>query len=161
MTPTPTAKLISDREFVVEHVFRAPAAKIFAAYTDPKMLPKWWGLGGGSIRVDAMDVRPGGEFRFVQRMPNGHEIAFHGTYLEVRPVTRLVYTHATDGRPGEIRATVELREEDGVTHLTLTTLCPSTDERDTMMRYGAAAGAQAVWKQLEELLSSGGQEAAR
>lgn len=138
---------------MVEHEFRAPAARIFAAYTDPKILPQWWGLGGGTIHIDTMDVRPGGAYRFVQRKPDGQEIAFHGTYLEVRPVTRLVYTHATEGRPGEIRATVELSESDGVTRLVLTTLCPSKEARDQMLKYGAAAGANAVWKQLEKLLA--------
>lgn len=153
MTTTPTAKPLSEREFVVEHVFRAPAARIFAAYTDPKLVPKWWGRGDGSIRVDAMDVRPGGAWRFVQQAPNGREMVSYGTYLEVRPVTRLVYTFAMEGQPGEIRATVELSEKDGVTHLVLTNLCPSKEARDAMLQYGAAAGAKAAWKKLEEMLA--------
>lgn len=153
MTPTPIAKMISDREFVVEHTFRAPASRIFAAYTDPKLIPLWWGLGGGSVRVDAMDVRPGGAWRFAQPLPNGKEKVAHGKYLQVDPVTRLVYTMMVDGMPGEIQATVELDEEDGVTHLVLTTLCPSKETRDAMVQHGAAAGARAAWKQLEEAIA--------
>lgn len=148
-------RALSDREFVLEHTFHAPAAKVFAAYTDPKIVPQWWAPKGGSIRVEQMDVRPGGAWRFVQRAPNGHEMTFHGTYLEVRPVTRLVYTFATEGQPGEIRATVDLTEEDGVTHLVLTNLCPSKEARDAMVQYGAAAGAKAAWDQLAEVLRHG------
>jgi len=155
MTPV-TSRVVSDREFVLEHTFQAPAAKVFAAYTDPNIVPKWWAPHGGSIRVEAMDVRPGGAWRFVHRMPNGHEMAFHGTYLEVRPVTRLVYTFATEGQPGEIRATVELREQDGVTHLLLTNQCASKEARDGMVRYGAAAGAKAAWDCLAEVLRKDG-----
>ena len=148
-------RVMSDREFVLEHTFQAPAAMVFAAYTDPKMIPQWWAPKGGSIRVDAMDVRPGGAWRFVQRLPNGHEMAFHGTYLEVRPVTRLVYPFATEGQPGEIRATVELSEQDGVPHLVLTNLCPSKEARDAMVQYGAAAGAKAAVDCLAEVLRNG------
>ena len=155
MNPQPTARVVSDREFVLEHTFHAPAAKVFAGYTDPKMIPRWWAPKGGSIRVDKMDVRPGGAWRFVQTMPNGYEVAFHGTYLEVKPVTRLVYTFATEGQPGnEIRATVELSEKDGLTRLTLTNLCSSKEARDGMLGYGAAVGAKAAWDQLAEALGA-------
>lgn len=155
MTTQPSARVLSDREFVLEHTFHAPAAKVFAAYTDPKIVPHWWAPKGGSIRVDAMDVRPGGAWRFVQRMPNGHEMTFHGTYLEVHPVRRLVYTFATEGVPGELRATVELTEADGVTRLTLTNLCASKEARDAMLQYGAAAGAKVAWDRLADVLRAG------
>lgn len=155
MHPQPSARVVSDREFVLEHTFRAPAAKVFAAYTDPKLIPMWWGPGGNAIRVDTMDVRPGGAWRFVQTMPNGHQMVSYGTYLEVKPVTRLVYTFAIEGQDrDEIRATIDLVEKDGMTHLTLTNLCGSKEARDTILRYGAAAGAKAVWTQLEQALGA-------
>jgi uncharacterized protein YndB with AHSA1/START domain len=150
----PTARVLSDREFVLEHTFHAPAAKVFAAYTDPELVPLWWAPKGGSLRVEAMDVRPGGRFRYHQRMPNGQAMTFSGDYLEVQPVTRLVYTFRTEEFPGsEVTATVELREADGVTHLTLTNLCASKEARDNMVQYGAAAGAKAAWDRLGELLA--------
>jgi uncharacterized protein YndB with AHSA1/START domain len=153
MNPQASARVVSDREFVLEHTFRAPAAKVFAGYTDPKLIPKWWAPKGGSIRVDTMDVRPGGAWRFVQRMPNGHEMTFHGTYLEVKPVTRLVYTFAIEGQPNEVRATVDLAEKDGKTHLVLTNLCASKEVRDSMLGYGAAAGAKITWDLLDDVLA--------
>lgn len=154
MEPQTQARVISDQEFVLEHTFRAPAAHVFAAYTDPELVSQWWGVKGGSLRVDVMDVRPGGAWRFVQRMPNGNEMITHGKYLEVVPVTRLVYTFVMEGQPeNEIRATVELAEKDGVTQLTLTNLCTSKEARDTLLKYGAAAGAKAAWSGLEGLLA--------
>lgn len=148
MNPQASARVISDREFVLEHTFKAPAAKVFAAYTDPKLVPLWWAAKWGSLQVDAMDVRPGGKYRYVQRAPNGQEATFFGTYLEVEPTTRLVYTYAVEGRPGEVRATVELTERDGVTRLVLTNLCASKEVRDAMLQHGAAVGAKAAWDQL-------------
>lgn len=142
----------SEREFALTHAFDAPAAKIFAAYTDPEQIPRWWGPKGGSIRVETMDVRPGGAWRFLQRNPDGREVAFRGTYLEVEPVTRLVYTFEMEGQPGKVTATVELREAGGRTHATLTFLCGSREQRDTMVKYGAVGGARVVWQQLAEHL---------
>lgn len=155
MIPQPSARVVSDRELVLEHTFRAPAAKVFAGYTDPNLIPMWWAPKGGSLRVDAMDVRPGGAWRFVQKTPNGDEMTFHGTYLEVKPVTRLVYTFATEGQPGnEIRATVELSAKAGLTRLAPTNLCSSKEARDARLSHGAAAGAKAAWDQLAEALGA-------
>jgi uncharacterized protein YndB with AHSA1/START domain len=155
MTPV-SSRIVSDREFVLEHTFKAPAAKVFAAYTDPKLVPLWWAPKGGSLRVETIDARPGGSYRYHQRMPDGQEMVFSGRYLEVQPFTRLVYTFLTEGMPGsEIRATAELRESDGATHLTLTNLCGTKEQRDAMVNYGAAAGAKAAWDRLSEVLNDG------
>jgi uncharacterized protein YndB with AHSA1/START domain len=156
MSSEATARVTSDREFVLEHRFRASAAKVYAAYTDPKLIPKWWAQKGGAFRVDVMDVRPGGTWRFVQGMPNGQEMAFTGKYLEVRPVTRLVYTFAVEGQPGsELTAAVDLHEADGTTRLTLTNTLPTKEARDAMLNYGAAAGARMTWERLAEVLAEG------
>lgn len=149
----PQAKVLSDREFVLTHTFRAPAAKVFAAYTDPKLVPQWWGGRGAQVQVEAMDVRPGGKWRFVQRRPDGKEAAFSGQYIEVSPVHRLVYTFLAEGQPNEVMATVELAEANGTTTLTLTSLCASKAVRDSMLQYGAAAGAKHAWDRLAEVLA--------
>ncbi len=145
--------VVDEREFVLEHTFAAPAAKVFAAYTDPKIVARWWDPRGGSITVEAMDLRPGGKWRYVQPMPNGQDIAYVGTYVEVQPPTRLIYTFGIEGQPGiEVTATVDLNESDGTTRLTLTNRCASKEARDAMVKYGAAAGAKRAWDRLAELL---------
>ncbi len=153
MTATKT-KVLSDREFVLEHTFKAPAAKIFAAYTDPKLITQWWAPPGGSMTVETMQVKPGGRWRFLQKTANGAQMAFSGEYREVTPVTRLVYTFQAEGQGPPLTATVELAEANGVTRLTLTNLCASKEARDAMVQYGAAAGAKAAWDRLAALLES-------
>jgi uncharacterized protein YndB with AHSA1/START domain len=148
-------KTLSDREFVLQHTFHAPAAKVFAAYTDPKLVAQWWAPKGGSLRVETMDVRPGGKWRYQQRLPNGQEMTFSGTYLEVKPVTRLVYTFQVEGQGPPLTATVELTEANGTTMLTLTNQCASKEIRDAMVQYGAEAGARAAWNRLAELVGKG------
>ncbi len=157
MPSTVSARVISDREFALQQTFRAPAARVFAAYTDPAIVPRWWSSRGGTVRVETMDVRPGGDWRIVQRTPDGRETVFAGKYLEVRPVTRLVYTFRVEGQPGsELTATVDLRESGGTTVLTLTNRVASPEARDAMIRYGAAAGAKLAWDRLAEVLAEAG-----
>lgn len=147
--PTQSTKVLSDREVVITHEFDAPAAKVFAAYTDPKQVPQWWGSPKGALTVDRMDVRPGGGYRFLQRKPDGSTMASVGTYLEVKPVTRLVYTFQVEGQPGApVVTTVDLAEAAGATTLTLTIEFPSKEARDVAVQYGAHGGAQAALKAL-------------
>ncbi|HZL47542.1 MAG TPA: SRPBCC domain-containing protein [Solirubrobacteraceae bacterium] len=71
----------SDREIVSERVFDAPRARVFAAYTDPHLIPQWWGPRHMPAIVDQMDVRPGGTWRFVSRDCDGQEQGFRGSRI--------------------------------------------------------------------------------
>lgn len=42
----------------MERVFNAPVAKVFATYTDPKQVPRWWGPRDSTTKVDQMESRP-------------------------------------------------------------------------------------------------------
>ena len=56
---TATVTTPTDREIHIERVFDAPRDRVFAAYTDPELIPEWWGPRGTTTVVDEMDVRPG------------------------------------------------------------------------------------------------------
>jgi uncharacterized protein YndB with AHSA1/START domain len=146
------AKLVKERGFAIEHTFRAPAAKVFGAYTDPKLVPQWWAPKGTTMTVEAMDVRPGGAYRFVQRQADGTELVFVGKYLEVDPVTHLVYTFTVEGQGGEVTTTVDLRETPAGTVMTLTNVFASKEARDAAMQYGAEAGARSAMGALDAFL---------
>ena len=67
--------------------------KVYRAWTDPKAVSQWWGPGPGEpVSVAELDVRVGGRFRIVFGGPDGkmHECA--GTYKEVVPNKKLVFT---------------------------------------------------------------------
>src|SRR5689334_13423692 len=59
------------REIVTERVFAAPRGRVWAAFTDPELIPHWWGLRGNPTVVDALDLRPGGAWRFRQVNDDG------------------------------------------------------------------------------------------
>src|ERR1700730_12752366 len=80
------------QEIISTRTFDAPRELVFKAMTDPDLVPKWWGPRNLSTRVDKMDVKPGGTWRFIQRDSAGNEFGFHGVYHLVEPPARVVQT---------------------------------------------------------------------
>src|SRR5262245_19944267 len=114
-----TLSLPSDREIVLTRVFDAPRELVFAVCTDPQHIPQWWGPRQYETRVDKMDVRPGGVWRFVQRGEDGVEFAFNGVHREVVPPERLVFTFEFEGMPGHILLqTMTFEDVNGKTKIT-------------------------------------------
>jgi uncharacterized protein YndB with AHSA1/START domain len=150
-----TLTIPSDTEIVMTREFDAPRELIFKAYTDPELIPKWWGLRDNVTTVDVMDVQPGGKWRYVQRSPDGQEFAFRGEYREVTPPERLVSTFEWEGMPGHVIVdTLTLEEKNGRTILTTTSVFASKDDRDGMIASGMESGAAESHDRLAELLAS-------
>src|SRR5260221_505064 len=86
----------SDRELVVTRTFNAPAHIVFEAWSKPELFKRWWvpkSVGMSLLSCD-MDVRTGGAYRFVFSHPAFDQpMAFFGTYSEVTPNKRLVWTN--------------------------------------------------------------------
>ena len=100
----------------------APAEKVFAAWTDPEKIIHWFGpaeTAGGSVRAD-MDVRVGGRFRISFRDQDGEYHEVGGTYREVVPNERLVFSWAWHSTPErESLVTITLKRDGDATMLTL------------------------------------------
>lgn len=150
-----TVTLPSDREVVITRVFDAPRDLVFKAFTDPKLIPHWWGPRKYKTTVDKMDVRPGGAWRFVHRDEESNEHGFRGVYREIIPPERLVYTFEWEGLPGHILVeTVTLEERDGKTTVTDHALFDTVEDRDGMLKSGMESGATESMDRLEELLAT-------
>jgi uncharacterized protein YndB with AHSA1/START domain len=133
---TPNIKLIVSREFA------APRELVWRAWTEPGQIKQWLGLGEGlTIESVKMDLRVGGKFRIQTKMADGEYFTAAGTYLEVKPLERLIYTWDWEKDGGgtefgelegkETQITVEFRETDGGTQLMLThERFASTESRD-------------------------------
>jgi uncharacterized protein YndB with AHSA1/START domain len=148
----------SDREIVSERVFDAPRERVFAAFTDPELIPQWWGSRDSATVVDVMDVKAGGQWRFVQRGEDG-EFAFRGTYREVTPPERIVQTFEFEGMPGHVAIeTIEFEDLGGQTKITNTTLFHTREERDGMLESGMEEGMTETYARLDELLARPGAE---
>jgi uncharacterized protein YndB with AHSA1/START domain len=145
----------SDREILSERVFDAPRERVFAAYTDPELIPQWWGPRRMTTVVDRMDVRPGGSWRFVAHDPDGREQGFQGVYREVTPPERIVQTFEWEGMPGHVIIEHAAFEElGGRTRVTVTSLFHTTEERDGMLASGMERGLSESHDRLDELLAA-------
>jgi uncharacterized protein YndB with AHSA1/START domain len=143
----------AEREIVTERVFDAPRERVWAAHTDPELIPRWWGLRESETRVEGLDLRPGGVWRFVERKPDGSEIAFRGVYLEIIPPGRLVYTFECESNPGHVLIdTVELEDLGERTKLIVHSLFHTGEERDWMIDAGMEKGVIEGYEELDELL---------
>lgn len=147
----------SDREIVSERVFDAPRDRVFAAFTDPALIPEWWGPRGTTTVVVQMDVRRGGAWRFVvQGDSDGDESGFGGTYREVTPPERVVQTFEWEGMPGHVIVeTVTFEDLVGRTKLTNVSLFHTTEERDGMLASGMESGLTESHDRLDEVLARG------
>ena len=144
----------SEREIRTERVFNAPRERVFAAFTDPELIPRWWGRREDTTVVDKMDVRNGGDWRFVTSGPDG-EHAFRGTFREVSPPERVVQTFEWEGMPGHIAVETATFEDLGErTKVTSVSLFHTTEERDGMLASGMEGGLSETYDRLDELLAS-------
>ena len=151
--PSATVTTPSDREIRIERVFAAPRDRVFAVYTDPQLIPEWYGPRGTTTIVDTMDVRSGGDWRFVMRSSDGSESAFRGTYREVSPPERIVQTFEWEGMPGYISLETATFEDLGDrTKVVTTALFYTTEERDGMLGSGMEHGMNETYARLDELL---------
>ena len=115
----------AEREIELIHVYDAPRALVFEAWTDPRHLARWWGPKGFSNPVCEVDARVGGKLRIVMRAPDGNDYPMRGVFREVVRPERLVFTNiAVDEKDQPIidgLTTVTFAEEGGKTKITVRT----------------------------------------
>jgi uncharacterized protein YndB with AHSA1/START domain len=121
----------------LDRLIAAPPERVFAAWTEPELLSQWSSPPGISIEGGDIDLRVGGHWRVTMRGADGSTREAFGTYREIVPPCRLVYTHAwhLDGAPGrttpETLLTIEFQPEGSATRLKLTqTGFESVESRD-------------------------------
>lgn len=147
--------VLSDLEIQRVRILNAPRELVFQTYINPELIPQWWGPRGITTVVDKMDVRPGGEWRYIQKDPNGDEYAFRGVYREVVPPERLVTTFEFEPMPGQVIVDTTVFEDLGdQTRLVVTSLFDSKEALDGMLQSGMEGGASETWDRLEELLEA-------
>ena len=152
-TTTSIGTRISDTEYIMERTFAASPERVFAAYTEAEQVDQWWGQRNNTTTVEALDVRPGGAWRFIQRDPDGNAFEFYGEYLEVSP-QKLVNTFEFGGFPGHVVTdTVTFEPAESGTRVVASSIFASKDDLDGMLASGMEGGANESWDRLAELLA--------
>lgn len=133
---------MSRREISITRVYDAAPQQVWAAWTEPAQLARWWGKRGWTARLDSieLDVRPGGVFRVTTvNDEDGSEMTSEGVYTEVSEPERLVF--------GETVVTFK-DLGDGRTEMTFNT----TMEASAALRDRAAGGVASAFERLAEHL---------
>jgi len=147
-----TLTMPSDTEVVVSRLFDASPEKLWNVMNDPALISKWWGPHATSTKVDKMDVRVGGKWRYLVSDERGVEAAFNGEYKEIKPPHKVVFTFEFEPIAGHISTqTVTLEKQGDKTLLTAHLAFANKMDRDGMVGAGMESGNRETWDRLEEL----------
>jgi uncharacterized protein YndB with AHSA1/START domain len=151
----------NDLEIVLTREFEAPIQLLFDVLWKPEHLRRTIAPFDETVTVCEVDLRVGGDYRYVFVTPEGIECSFRGAFLEVESPTRTVQTWLFDGWPdADAVETFELEETDGGTTLTWRLAFRDQAGRDHMTKYdGIEANFDNVANYLRSLLDADGTDA--
>jgi uncharacterized protein YndB with AHSA1/START domain len=151
----------SDLEIAITRLFNAPRVLVWRAWTQPENIVRWFGPKGWTLPVCEMDFRPGGEWFYCMRGPEGEESCGKAIYREIVEPERFVYTDYfadANGTPvagmPEALVTVEFIEQDGKTLMKDTVRYPTKEDRDRVLQMGMAEGTAETLDRLEDYLAT-------
>jgi uncharacterized protein YndB with AHSA1/START domain len=150
-----SVRLEGDRSIVISRTFRAVPRVVFEAWTKAEFVRRWWApkSRGAEITDCEADVRVGGSYRYVTRA-HGQEFAFSGTYSEVTPHSRLVYTQIFEpmAEAGAVVVTITFTEEGANTRMVAHEVYPSKEAREAAIASGMEGGLRETMDQLDTLV---------
>ncbi len=155
---TATVTIPTDTQIMITREFDAPARLVWKAYTTPELIKRWWGGQRGTVTTADVDLRVGGQWRYVLIANGGFEVAFHGEYREIVPKERLVNTEAFEGIPDADEkaalVTATFTEKDGRTLLEMLIEHRDKEGRDAHINSGMEGGMQESMDMLERIAVS-------
>jgi uncharacterized protein YndB with AHSA1/START domain len=111
------------RKVSIERTFKATIEDVWELWTTKQGIESWWGPDGFMVKVDKLDLRPGGELAYAMTATAQEQIEFlkkagmpltqqaRITYTEVMPLQRLAFTQMADFipnvKPYEVAMTVD------------------------------------------------------
>ena len=141
------------QEVFVTRIYVFPRDLVYRAVTDPHYIPDWWGPRNLTTQVEKMDVRWGGQWRFIQHDTQGNIFAFHGVYHEAKVPELLIYTMEWEGLPGHVLLNIDrFDEQDGKTISTSRSIYETVADRDGMLQQGMEGGIKETTDRIDELL---------
>jgi uncharacterized protein YndB with AHSA1/START domain len=149
--------LPADNQILITREFDAPRHLVFRAYTTPELVRRWWHANRGEITLCEIDLRVGGEWRYVMAACSGPEVGFHGVFREIVLDERIVSTEVYEGAPdAEALDTVTFTGTGAGDRTTLTILVQhsSRENRDAHINSGMEAGLQDAMDLLERTANS-------
>ena len=126
-------------EVRISRVFRASPERMWQVHTRPELVERWW----RNTKIEKLEVKPGGVWRFVSSGPDGQEFVTGGEFRELEEPKKIVRTfELTPGHPFVETTTFEPLT-DGTTRQVSVTKFENLDDLNGMsrgMEYGAKPG---------------------
>lgn len=125
-------KLLSETSLQLERSIPAPPEAVYEAWTRPEIMTRWYAPTGFTTIVHQADGKVGGGYKIEMKGPDGNVHVVHGTYRELVPAKRLVFSWRWENSTLDTVVTVELAPEGKGTRLTLThEQLPDAKSRDS------------------------------
>lgn len=151
---TAAVTLPSDCEILITRHFEAPVETVWRAVTEPRHVLRWWGPDWCPLVACDIDLRVGGNWRYLSLDTDGNQLGWHGRYLEIEAPNRIVQTEVFEGFPdAEAVNTMTLTARDGGTTLQTLVRHSSKENRDGHIASGMEAGMQITFNRLDDLLA--------
>jgi uncharacterized protein YndB with AHSA1/START domain len=153
-TRNETAAETTDHEIIFTRLIDGAPQRVWEAWTDPKQLVQWWGPNGFRTTMQEMDVRSGGNWRFIMHGPDGKDYPNKSTFVEIVKPSRIVYDHRSSPH---FRATATFEPQGEKTKLTVRMRFDTPAElQKTIEVFGAVEGGKQTWGRLAEYVETMG-----
>jgi uncharacterized protein YndB with AHSA1/START domain len=100
-------KIDPRRDIVIDRHFKAPPPLVWRCWSEPDLFCQWYLPRPWVVSDVVMDLRPGGRFFMAAAGPDGQKAATEGSFLEIVPERKLVFTDVF----GEDYAPIEAFDE--------------------------------------------------
>ena len=121
----------SSRELSAERILNAPRQLVWQVWTEPNHIAKWWGPNGFTNTIESMDVRAGGQWKFIMHGPDGTDYRNLITYIEIKEPELIVYEH---GPSPKFTVTVNFEEIEGKTKITMKSLFETAEVLENIIK---------------------------
>ena len=143
-----------NRTLTIQRTLAAPIDLVWEAWTNPEHIIKWWGPKGMETRIEAHELKPGGQWKFIMQMPDGSDFIAEGEYQEIDAPHKLVTS--ANFRPMTEGVTLEviLEAVGDKTQFTFNVIHPTEEYCKQQEAMGFYNGWGSTFDRLEELLGS-------
>ena len=121
----------SSRELSAERILNAPRQLVWQVWTEPNHTAKWWGPNGFTNTIESMDVRAGGQWKFIMHGPDGTDYRNLITYIEIKEPELIVYEHTPSPK---FTVTVNFEEIEGKTKITMKSLFETAEVLENIIK---------------------------
>ena len=139
-------------QIVITREFNASPEFLFRAHTDPELLVQWMGPRDLAMKVERLEPRHGGTYRYIHEDRDGNEFAFRGVFHGTPSPEGITQTFEFEGAPGNVALeSMTFEQRGGKTLIRATSTYQSIDVRDMVIESGMESGVIEGYERLDEL----------